>query len=413
MPKMQVLEPRYFDRFKCIGADCEDTCCDGWGVVVDRESYERYQNPRTAPIAGEALSSLVEVNPASSSAGDYARMRLVGTRCRALREGLCSIQQTLGEPYISDTCSSFPRVLNMTGGEIEMSLHLSCPEAARLALTDPDAMVFRERAEDELTYRPGALTSAGDAPDDHLREVREFMIRVIRERSRPLWQRIATLGLGIDDLARVQAMPAVTVLENHLKRLGQGSFDQILSNQAPAPAGQLEAVAELIVARFETEFTSPRFLECYGEFMRGLGWTGDSTMEELAGRYHRAQHSYFLPFVRSHEHLFENYLVNYLFRTLFPYGRKQADTKLAIDSSGESMKSAYLLFAAHYAIILTVLIGMAALHEHNLNLNHALKLVQSCTKAFQHSSSYSTVVLQYLARHMNDPMRDVVALVRD
>src|SRR5664279_5596445 len=103
MPKMQVLQPQYFDRFECIGADCEDTCCDGWGVVVDRETYEKYQDPRAAPIAGEALSSLVELNPASSSAGDYARMRLVGTRCRALHEGLCSIQQTLGESYISDT----------------------------------------------------------------------------------------------------------------------------------------------------------------------------------------------------------------------------------------------------------------------------------------------------------------------
>lgn len=410
---MQVLQPQYFEHFRCIGADCEDTCCEGWGVVVDQGTYEKYQNSPVQRIPGEALSSLVEINPASISSSDYAKMRLVGTRCCALSEGLCSIQQTLGEPYISDMCSSFPRVLNVTGGVVERSLHLSCPEAARLVLTDPDAMLLHERTEEEPPHRPGSLFLVGDEPDDQLHAVRNLLIRVIRERSRPLWQRVAFLGLAIDELARVQTKPAVSILEDHVTSLRQGSLDEVLSSQTAAPAVQFEAVVELIVARFGVEYTSPRFLECYSEFMRGLGWTGESTMEELTERYQHALQSYFLPFVQRHEHLLENYLMNYMFRTLFPYGRKQPDLKFTIDSGGESMRSAYLLFAAHYAIIRTMLIGMAALHEHNLSVEHVLKLVQSCTKAFQHGNSYSAVVLEYLAQHAEDPMRDVVVLLRD
>ena len=77
--------------------------------------------------------------------------------------GLCSIQQALGEPYIPDLCSTYPRVLTVIGGALEKSLNLSCREAARLVLTDPDAMALHERMEGELSYRSGSITLvAGD-----------------------------------------------------------------------------------------------------------------------------------------------------------------------------------------------------------------------------------------------------------
>ena len=108
-----VRQPQYFDRFRCIGAECEDTCCQGWGVPVDSETWEKYQSPLDFRIGDKPLSSLVEINPASSSAIDYAKIRLEGTKCPALEEGLCSIQQALGEAYIPALCSTYPRVLNI------------------------------------------------------------------------------------------------------------------------------------------------------------------------------------------------------------------------------------------------------------------------------------------------------------
>jgi hypothetical protein len=77
------------------------------------------------------------------------------------------------------------------------------------------------------------------------------------------------------------------------------------------------------------------------------------------------------------------------------------------------MRNSYLLFAAHYAIIRTLLIGMSALHAHNLNIDHALKLVQSCTKAFQHSNSFSSVILQFLKQNEQDSTQAIAALVMD
>jgi len=77
MPVAQMVrQPRSFDQFRCIGAECEDTCCNGWGILVDSTTWEKYQSPVDFRVAGKALSSLVEINPASSSSIDYAKMRL-------------------------------------------------------------------------------------------------------------------------------------------------------------------------------------------------------------------------------------------------------------------------------------------------------------------------------------------------
>src|ERR1700722_5581433 len=99
-----VRQPQCFDRFHCTGADCEDTCCIGWEILVGQENYEKYQTLSEQRIGGKALSSLVEINPARSSSRDYAKFRMEELRCPALDQGLCSIQQILGEPYIPDLC---------------------------------------------------------------------------------------------------------------------------------------------------------------------------------------------------------------------------------------------------------------------------------------------------------------------
>jgi lysine-N-methylase len=390
-----VRQPGCFDQFRCIGAECEDTCCNGWGIPVDVQTYQKYQSPLDFRIAGKTLSSLVEINPASSSSVDYARMRLQGTVCPALNEGFCSIQQALGESYIPDLCSTYPRVLNMTGGTLEKSLHLSCPEAARLVLKDPEAMVLCESMEESPPHRAGSL-SAVEGADETLNRVRALMIEVIRERSFPMWQRIVSLGFAVDRIADVDTTRAVKIMQNHVNAFRRGLFQSIFAEQQAAPAYQLETVLKLIVTRLGADYTTPRFLDCYKDFMLGLAWTNESTMEDLAARYQLASEEYFQPFVRRHEHLLENHLVNYIFRTLFPYRRKRPNQTYVVDTSRESMNNSFLLLTAHYAIVRTVLIGMAARHKADLSIDHAVKLVQSYSKAFMHSNSFETVVIESL-----------------
>ena len=40
---MKVRVPNYFNEFKCIASECEDTCCAGWEIVIDDETHKRYE----------------------------------------------------------------------------------------------------------------------------------------------------------------------------------------------------------------------------------------------------------------------------------------------------------------------------------------------------------------------------------
>jgi len=38
---MKVLD--YYDKFECIRSDCEDSCCSGWQVAIDKNTYRKYK----------------------------------------------------------------------------------------------------------------------------------------------------------------------------------------------------------------------------------------------------------------------------------------------------------------------------------------------------------------------------------
>lgn len=35
--------PHYYNHFKCIASECPDTCCAGWGIMIDRASLKKYR----------------------------------------------------------------------------------------------------------------------------------------------------------------------------------------------------------------------------------------------------------------------------------------------------------------------------------------------------------------------------------
>ena len=38
-----ILQPQYVAKFQCIGPACEDSCCIGWRVQIDKDTYQNYR----------------------------------------------------------------------------------------------------------------------------------------------------------------------------------------------------------------------------------------------------------------------------------------------------------------------------------------------------------------------------------
>ena len=64
-----------------------------------------------------------------------------------------------------------------------------------------------------------------------------------------------------------------------------------------------------------------------------------------------------------------------------------------------------------YAIIRTILAGMSGLRRPTLD--RTVKLVQSSTRALQHSSSLAAGMLDFLYRQPNDLIGNIAILVAD
>jgi len=415
------LQPRSYHAFRCIGAECEDTCCIGWIVNIDKLTYDVYQGCDDAEL-GPRLHQLVTINATSTSDDSHARINLSGSGCPFLSDGLCGIQKKLGPEYLSIMCAQYPRIMNVVDDVLERSLDLSCPEAARLVLLDPNPLEFDEEEvpsnDQRLGHPPLLRTLSEDSakPYQYFREIRALVIWLLQYRAYPLWKRLVILGSFCDELHEMAVADrhaqTLEIVEAFRDAVHRNLFDQALNNHAARPAEQLEVVLELIVARISSDFTAPRFLACYQEFMEGIEWTTGSSMDDIGRRYAAACSDHYAPFMSRHDHMLEHDLVNYVHRTLFPLGPQESGQASVPHSSG-SIRDQCLRMMVHYAIIQSVLIGVAGFHKANFATSHVIKLIQSFTKAFEHSLTFPERALQILAEKGVNTCANFAILIRN
>lgn len=74
-----------------------------------------------------------------------------------------------------------------------------------------------------------------------------------------------------------------------------------------------------------------------------------------------------------------------------------------------SICAQYTLMIAYYSIIKTICIGMAAFYKSGFSMDHVIKVIQSSTKAFQHSTSFPLQAVQHLrGKGMNNALSAAV-----
>lgn len=178
---MKIRVPDYFNDFKCIASECEDTCCAGWGIVIDEESYNRYM--KVQGEFGERLRSEIVTE------GSENIFVLKGDDCPFLTENkMCDIYNNLGEDSLCYTCRQYPRVMEEFGSLREICLSLSCPEACRIILRSDKKIVFNITENDE------EVTSYNDINAMlylNLMQCRSIVFKILQDRSIELNKRIS------------------------------------------------------------------------------------------------------------------------------------------------------------------------------------------------------------------------------
>ena len=134
-----------FDRFKCAGSACRDTCCVREKLVLDNKTYFEYQRviAKGDAFGRRMVASISERNGIASF-----RMRDNGECPFLMRNGLCELYVRLGPDRICETCRKYPTFSKEYGNYREIGCSFSCPEVLRLVLTHPDKFEIRVREND-------------------------------------------------------------------------------------------------------------------------------------------------------------------------------------------------------------------------------------------------------------------------
>lgn len=439
MSETKAIRPEYSENFRCIGSDCEDTCCKGWGIPIDRAAYEKYRHLPASPLRNLIQISCL-VTPQETVCRDgsgqlvpgadvFAKIRMTAAnQCPLLSDdGLCRIQTECGAAFLSHTCATYPRVVHWIDGIEEKALALSCPEAARLVLLSPSLFSSAQLVPSQSVASHGPPADPLDHQLDNsdtighagsLRPwfwpIRETVLALVRNRTYPLWQRLFLLGIlcrRLDSIAKGELdLPGPTFLSEFEASIASGSLRTAMEAMETFPidaALQLDVVLRLAGMVLRYSNVHPRFAECVEAFKAGIGNGPGATLESLTAHYVQAHDQFYAPFFDRHPYILENYLVNTIVRCQFPL-REGAQ-----GGASPSMAREYALLTAQFALMKGLLIGVAGCHGEAFSTDHVVHTVQAASRHFEHHPDFLNQAHALLVESQMDGARGLAILLRN
>lgn len=133
---MILRVPDYYEEFSCIASRCKDSCCAGWEIDIDEDSYAYYKSCEGA--FGDRLRESMYV----AEDGGYRFKLKELKRCAMLNDNnLCDLYRALGEEALCEVCTEYPRFSLFYGNVEQKCLSLSCEEVGRI-LFEREKKVF-------------------------------------------------------------------------------------------------------------------------------------------------------------------------------------------------------------------------------------------------------------------------------
>lgn len=193
-----VVSPQYMEKFQCVGSACEDHCCQGWRIVIERETFKKVQNAfKRDKLDREKFErSFKRMRTSKNKNAEFAYIALNQSdgQCPYLdSSSLCEIHRRFGQAYLSRTCRIYPRRIRVFGNSIEMSASFSCPEVARLCLLDAEScMLIQKTADpaDEYISTSSDTECFSDPYHTYKNEIRNIINEFLSARQYPIASRL-------------------------------------------------------------------------------------------------------------------------------------------------------------------------------------------------------------------------------
>lgn len=390
--------PEYFKEFKCIGGKCEDSCCIGWDIDIDKLTFKQYYKVKDPDMKKMFQKNIHNNEYCSSEDVDYGKVKLKeNKRCPFLDENnYCLIYSNVGEEYLSNVCTSFPRIINKIDGYYEMSLDVACPEAARIILLKEEGLKFTESEE---TLGKHIISTEvytqdkefKDSPIKYFEKIRNLSIKIIQNRKFNLNERLYKLGVFINELEDEIENNFINIdsfINNYdIDSNGNDDMESIIYDDGENKMKyimQIDFFTKMIsLLNVEKNVDSVKFKEYTKEVIEGFKIYEENNLMNNKEIYIQAFEDYNEKFIMENQYIFENYLVNFIYKNLFPFSEK------------ESIFDGYIMLLTRYSFIRFYLTG-GYLYGKKESKENVVRFIQTFSKAIEHHKTYLRASMRYI-----------------
>ena len=376
--KVNMFIPKYMLTFKCIGSACTDTCCAGWDINIDEDTYKKYTN-----CTGE-LKELVQGKfRENKNSDDYLNKGFMilkeHNKCPFLNDNLlCDIHGGVGEENLCITCKRFPRVYNIIDDIYEKSGLASCPEICTKAFLNKDKMEFIEIEEsvDEsaIDIRRIIDTEVFEGSDSLLQyfwDIRVNSINIMQNRNFSIEERLSILKYFYNKIEEYYNEKDFDGIEELLDEYSEGNIYLDSLKILDLNEGN-EFYLSLLEEELIKNIRSVRLKECIEEYKKEILKVNDIVK-------HINNEKILLSLMEKYSYILENYLVNQIFKDLIPFNR------------GESLNLSINILINSYRIIKAYIIGIA-LSNKEINEDLIIRVIQSLSKDIEHNKVFKNLL---------------------
>ncbi|MGH4139771.1 flagellin lysine-N-methylase [Clostridium sp.] len=390
--------PKYLKEFKCIAGKCEDSCCVGWDIDIDKTTFRQYYKVQDKEMKRMFQKNVHNNENYTSSDVDYGKVKLTNRkRCPFLdEENYCIIYSKLGEEYLSNVCTSFPRIINKVDGIYEMSLDVACPEAARIILLKEEGIEFEEGEEtlDKHIVSSDIDTKSkkfNNSPVKYFKEIRDLSIKIIKNRKLDLSQRLYILGEFINTLESEIKHNYNNVPKFISKYDINSVSNSYEKNQSSYIAGMDFSKRMMGFLNVFKEVDSVSFVEYTKQIIVAFKFEEGDDINKHLELYIKAFEDYNEKFANEISYIFENYLVNFIYNNMFPF------------SETENIFDGYIMLLTRYSFSKFYLVGKYLYNKQDSKEN-IVEFIQVFSKVIGHHKTYTVDVLNYIKDNKLDNM---------
>lgn len=371
--KVNMFIPKYMEDFKCVGSKCVDTCCAGWDINIDKNTYNRYENSESK--LKELVHGKYKVNNYEHDIFSHGFMILENEkRCPFLNSNmLCDIHGNIGEEHLCITCKSYPRVYNIVDNVYEKSGLTSCYETCLEALLNKGKMEFIE-IEDELDIDNIEIRRIIDSEAfqgsynllQYFWDIRLITINILQNRKYSIEYRLDILGCFFSRIEESFKNNDFDTIEELIEDFSNEEYSFSFINKSSYDDNR-EFYHSLCDNNLIQEIKSVRLRECVKEYKK--------SKEKI--ELYKLNNSK----LESFEYIFENYLVNKVYTDLIPFNKGE-DLYLGIN---------YLINI--YKVIKAYVIGISVGSEEEITASGILRVIQALSKDIEHNKVFEEILL--------------------